>query len=379
MTGAETNDRLPRWAPRAVALVCAAIALFGLVVWLTLRLQTLLVMLLMSLVFGFALEPAVNRLERHGVKRSIGTLATFVVTMVLAGVFLWIIGRLVANQVADLIGRGPIYIRSIETWVNDTFHPRPPISADGLLNEFNNNGKLGSLAQNLAPNIFSIGARVVGLLFQGLTVALFTFYLVADGPRLRQAICSALPPARQREVLRVWELGIAKTGAYIYSRALLAGGALLFHWLAFAVIGVRSPLALALWVGVVSQFVPVVGTYLAGLLPVGLALIDRPVSALWTIGVVIAYQQIENYLLAPRITAQTLEIHPALAFGSVLAGSAILGPAGALLALPLAATGTALLSTYLHRHELVESHMFPSLGPEEPPAEPADHPDSGDL
>ena len=122
----------------------------------------------------------------------------------------------------------------------------------------------------------------------------------------------------------------------------------------------------------VSQFIPVVGTYLAGVLPILITLADHPVAVFWVIAVIVVYQQIENYLLAPRITAQTLEIHPAVAFGSVLAGSAILGAVGAILALPVAATCTALASTYFRRHDLIESHLLDTASkkPNEPSADP---------
>ena len=61
------------------------------------------------------------------------------------------------------------------------------------------------------------------VLLQAFSVMLFTFYLVADGPRLRRSICSRLPRERQQRVLDTWDLAIDKTGGYLYSRALLAG------------------------------------------------------------------------------------------------------------------------------------------------------------
>ena len=194
-------------------------------------------------------------------------------------------------------------------------------------------------------------------MFQAFTVALFTFYLVADGPRLRRTICSTLRPDRQREVLRAWELAIERTGGYIYSRTLLAGLSAVVTWIALTLIGVPYALPLALWVGVVSQFVPVVGTYIAGALPVAIAALNDPVSAIWTLGFIVAYQQVENYFLAPRITARTMDLHPAVAFGTVIAGAAILGPVGALLALPVAAVAQAFISTYIQRHAVVESEL----------------------
>ena len=68
-------------------------------------------------------------------------------------------------------------------------------------------------------------------------------------------------------MLRAWEVAIDKTGGYLYSRALLALVSSLFHGIAFSIVGVPYPVALALWVGLVSQFLPVIGTYLAGVLP----------------------------------------------------------------------------------------------------------------
>ncbi|MDH4144859.1 MAG: AI-2E family transporter [Acidimicrobiia bacterium] len=350
-----SGDARPTWLGRAIALFFLGLALFLITGWVLLRLRGLGTLLLVALVLSFALEPAVDKLEQQGVRRGIGTGITFALVTVATVAFIFVMGRLVTTQVADLIERGPGYLEDAQAWVHETFDTE--IDIDQLLAEFNEGGRLGDLASNIAPGIFAFGTRVVSVLFQAFTVALFTFYLVADGPRLRRSICSVFPQERQVEILRVWELAIAKTGGYIFSRAVLALFSLLFHWLVFKLVGVPSPLALALWVGVVSQFIPVVGTYLAGALPALIALADRPVSALWVISAIVVYQQVENYLLAPPITAQTMDIHPAVAFGSVIAGAAVLGPIGALLALPVAATATALASTYFQRHEVVESSL----------------------
>ena len=102
---------------------------------------------------------------------------------------------------------------------------------------------------------------------------------------------------------------------------------------------------------------PTIGTYIAGALPIVIALIDKPIDAVWVLAVILVYQQIENYLLAPPIQAETMDIHPAVAFGGVIAGASILGPIGALLALPAAATLQAFVSTYVQRHEVIETPL----------------------
>lgn len=355
VTGDRRREPMPSWVPRAIFVFFLSFAALFVFYWLFQKLSDLLVMLLVSLFLSFALEPAVNWMEHHGVRRGLGTAITFLAVLGALGVFFFFMGRLLVDQISELVDRAPEYIQEIEDWANDQFDA--DIDTDELVEEFQSGGRAQEFASNLAGDIYDIGAQVVGTLFRLLTVGLFTFYLVADGPRLRRTILTTLPPARQREVLRVWEIAIQKTGGYIYSRGLLAFVSAVAHWAAFTVIDIPSALPLALWVGVISQLIPTIGTYLAGALPVLIATVDEPVNGLWVLVVVVLYQQVENYVLLPRISAHTMELHAAVAFGAVIAGAAILGAIGALLALPAAATIQAFVSTYLQRHEVIDSTL----------------------
>ena len=136
------------------------------------------------------------------------------------------------------------------------------------------------------------------------------------------------------------------------SRGVLAVLSAIAHWIAFEMLNVPFSVPLA-WVGIMSQFIPVVGTYIAGALPILITLIDTPRTGLFVLLVVLAYQQIENYLFAPKVTAQTMEIHVAVAYGSMLVGP-LLGVVGALLALPFAATMQAFISGYRQHFEVEE-------------------------
>ena len=100
-----------------------------------------------------------------------------------------------------------------------------------------------------------------------------------------------------------------------------------------------------------------VGTYIAGILPVLMTFLDSPLKAAIVLGFIVVYQQVENYFFAPRITARTMELHPAVAFGAALGGAALLGPAGAVLALPGAAMVQAFASEWGQRHDVVDSDL----------------------
>ena len=350
------RDRMPAWVPKAVALFWLGFIGVDLLEGLLVALRTLLLALLVSLFLSFAIEPAVNALAKRGWRRGAATGLVFVIILLVMAVFVFAIGSVVVNQVRNFVDQAPQYVDRIEKWINDTFHAN--VDFNDLADRLNDpNGPARNFVSSLAGNALKAGLTAVTVIFQIFTIALFTFYLVADGPRLRRTICSLLPPARQTVVLQAWELAIAKTGSYLYSRFILAVLSTAFHWIALTILGVPYALALALWVGIISQFIPVVGTYLAGALAVLVALLNDPVDGLAVLIFVVVYQQVENYIFVPRVTAQTLELHPAVAFGTVIAGAAILGPVGALLALPAAAVIQAFISTLGERHEVVESEL----------------------
>jgi predicted PurR-regulated permease PerM len=347
---------MPAWVPRALLLFFVGVVAVLAGGWLLDRLGNLLLTLFVALFLSFALEPAVDALARRGWRRGSATGLVLVVLLVLSVLFLGAVGKLVVDQVSEAIDQAPTKLQNIADWINSTFGTH--LSSDQVANEFSKpDGPIRNFATRLAGNAVGFSLSAVGVVFQFFTILLFTFYLVADGPRFRRTICSFLRPEHQREVLANWEVAISKTGGYLYSRLLLGLLSAFFHYLGFLILGVPYAEALALFVGVVSQFVPVVGTYIAGAFPTLVALAVSPADALWVLGFVVVYQQIENYLFAPRITARTMSLHPAVAFGSVLVGGGLFGPVGALLALPAAAVLQAIGSAYIERHEVVETHM----------------------
>lgn len=375
-TGTRSDRQMPPWLPRAFVLAAMTVLVFAAGVWLLGRLRGLIMLLLISLFLAFAIEPAVNRLAARGVRRGPATALIFLAIALVMGGFVALLGSLMAEQASTLIDGLPGYTHSLIAWINQTFDT--DLSEEKIFSSLPDmSGELGRQFSKVAGNVWGIGATALSVVFQGLGVLLFTFYFSAQGPQMRRTVCGLLPPDRQREILRVWEIAIDKTGGYLYSRALLALCSGIAHFVALQLLGVPFAVTLAIWVGTVSQFIPTVGTYLAGSVPLLVALAADPSTALWVLLFIVAYQQFENYVLQPRITARTLDMHPAVAFGTVLAGVAVLGPLGALLALPLGASLQAFAGTYIRRYE-VEEHPLTqvaqnSAGPAEPspPAGPA--------
>ena len=347
---------MPKWVPRAIVVFW--LGFLGALVARELfhQLSSFVLLLLVSMFLALAIEPGVNRLARRGWRRGSGTGLILFGVLAFCILFVGAIGTLVGSQVADVLTNSKTYVNDTVDFVNSTFNTHiDPAEVNASIAK--PDGPVQTFINNQRGKAISLSTSALGVLFQMLTVSLFTFYLVADGPKMRRAICSRLPAARQRTVLNTWDLAIEKTGGYLYSRALLALISAFFHWIAFQAIGTPAPVAMALWVGIVSQFLPVVGTYLAGVLPLLLTFLDSPLKALVVVGFILVYQQLENYLFAPRITARTLKVHAAIAFGAAMVGGAVLGPLGAVMALPASAMIQALASSWGTRHDVIEDEL----------------------
>jgi predicted PurR-regulated permease PerM len=340
------------WLRRGVVFVLVAVAALQVAEWAFHNLRQFLGLLFLAWLFAISMQPLVDALERRGVRRGLGTGLVMLTLFLLVVGFLTVFGALLVDQLAELVKALPHTVVNAVDWVNRTFGTnfRPA--------DINNNlrftpQRIQQLAQQLTPGVLGILSSFVGLIFQGFTLLLFAFYMSAEGPALQDHVSSWFPPRHQRVISTVWSIAVEKTGGYVVSRLLLATlsafltGAFLF------LLGVPYWLPLAIWTGLVSQFIPTIGTYLAIAVPALIALSRDPIDALWVVAFGVIYQQVENYVFAPRITSRTVSIHPAVAFGSVLVGAALFGPLGALVSIPVIAAIQAVIDTYGHRYELV--------------------------
>ncbi|MBM3656987.1 MAG: AI-2E family transporter [Actinobacteria bacterium] len=350
----DSNTAMPRWVPRAIVLLWLGFLGTVLMQELWDRLFGFLLLLVISLFIALAIEPGTNRLARRGMKRGTATALILAGVAVVAIGFVAVMGALIADQASELADNRDQYVTDVVGFLNDTFGAN--LDAAEVIDSIDDpRGPVREFLNSQADRAVQLGVSAFSTLFQVFSILLFTFYLAADGPKLRRTICSWLRPERQRTVLDIWELAVDKTGGYLSSRAILAVVSSFLHWIAFQAIGTPAPIALALWVGVVSQFLPVIGIYVAGALPLLLTVIDSPLKALFVLGFIVVYQQIENFLIAPKITAQKMQLHAGVAFASAIIGGAVLGPTGAILGLPAAAVIQGILSSVGERYEVVES------------------------
>jgi predicted PurR-regulated permease PerM len=354
----------------------AVVAVFaGILVWRAASmLGTVITIVIISWFVALAMEPMILWLVRHGVKRTLATGITMIGSLVIGIGVLTLLGGLFVNQLVDLVQSIPGYYADLREFADEQFDVALP-ATDELLNN------AGDYVGDIAPGVIGVGTSIAGGVFTATAVLLVVYYMASAGPKFRAAVCRYLAPHRQREVLRLWEVSQDKVAGFITSRIVLAAISTAATWLFLVVLGIPYALPLAVFTGLVSQFIPTVGTYIGGALPVLVALTVSPLRALAVLAFIIAYQQVENLFLTPKVSERSLALNPAVAFLSVIAFGAVFGPLGAFLSLPVAATIQAVMSTYLRRHELVDSVLLQEeeTGRRRTPDDAATTAHSGDL
>jgi predicted PurR-regulated permease PerM len=353
---------VPAWVGRAVWRgiwqLIAAVLITAAALWFAGRASDLLRYLILAQLLAFGLEPAVTWLhERRGWRRGSATGLLLVVILLLFVLLGAGIGSVLAGQVDQVAEQVPGWIGKLNAFTQQHFNTTV-VSSSSAQRSGQGTQQVTTYLKEHAGDLLGAVGSLVGAVFSVFTVGLFTFYLTANGPQIRRALLSRMPPERQRRALWAWNTAIEKTGGYLYSRGLLAliNGALMF--LALKLLGVPYALPLALFVGVVAEFIPVVGTYIAGVVPVLVALAAVGlVAAVIVVVEILVYQQLENYVLSPRISQKTMELNAGVAFAAAMAGGAVGGFIGAFFALPIAAIIQSFLSTYSRHYELVESDL----------------------
>ena len=350
------NHKIPSWVLRLVIGIFISSILLIFSIYILWKLSSIVSIVIIALFLSFALEPFVNYLVNKGWKRNIASLIVILLFASLAVILIIGMVPLVIDQLGSISDRLPQWSSQINTYFNSWLGLN--IDIEGIYSNLNQSNALSAVGLNIANNVIAISKQLIFAFIQLFAVIILTYYFVSDAPRLRRLICSFLPAKQQKFLLDTWELAITKTGNFMYSRGLLGLVSAIFTLIVLLILGIPFALPLALWMGVVSQFLPVIGTFIAASLPLMVAFINSPRDALILLILIIIYQQFENYIIGPKITSHTMEMHPAVALLAVLIGATVAGVVGALIALPVAAILQEITKAYIKRHELIESKLL---------------------
>jgi predicted PurR-regulated permease PerM len=352
-SGLDVTVRFDRASIWRSGLILAGVGVgLLLFLWLFSMLSHFLFLLVLAWLFATALEPGIRWFVQRGQSRAVSTAIVGGCAVLLALALAVVFGQLFFNQVTDFVQGVPDLTTSVIEWVNHRF--RTNLDPTTIASELHlDPPQIATWAGSLSGGVLGVVGSLSSVLFDLVTVLVFGFYFAGAGPKLVHALASWMPPRVQQVFITITEITIAKTGGYVVSKIVLAAASAFFHGIFFAAIGVPYWLPFALFAGITSQFVPIIGTYLGVILPALATVFDSPWKAIGIVAFAAVYQQIETYIFTPRVSERTMDVNPAIALGAVFVGAAIWGPLGALIGIPLAAATVAILDTYSHRYELV--------------------------
>jgi predicted PurR-regulated permease PerM len=310
-----------------------------------------LILALIALFLAVSLDPAVRALSRWHIRRGLAILVVVLVVLGLVAAFLQSVIPTMAEQFQAMVKDFPHYLASLQhrsagvRQISGRYHLTSQISK-----------LFASLPGRLSSGALGISRRVFSALAATLTVAVLTIYFLVDLPRLRRSAVLLFPRAHRARFSRVAEVMVDKVGSYMLGNILVS---LVAGLAAFAALtALRVPFAVPLaFVVAVTDLIPMIGATLGAVVCITVALLA---TRLWPTTVLVAaffvvYQQLENYLIAPRIMRGQVQLSPAAVLLAGLIGGTALGLVGALMAIPIAAGLKVLLTERLQARDAADT------------------------
>lgn len=331
MTAADVNLR----AILRIVLVIVGVVLSLYVLYL---LRKPIGWIVLATFIAVAMSAPVNLLARHmhrGLAIALAYLGLLLVPILLALIMI----PPIVNGLDDLASKAPAYAADAQEYVQKNETLRKLENDYGVISQLQEQArKLPNKIGGAAGTLKDLGVGVVNSVFAGLTILILSIFMVADGRRwVMRAL--AFQPAERRERLDR-ALGRISTAVANYVGGALAQATIagVTSFIVMKILGIPFAAPLAVLVGF-FDLIPLIGATIAAVL-VGIVTIfaDFPLDTIiWIIWAVV-YQQLENTVIQPQIQRRAVDLHPFLVLVSVLFGSTLFGVAGALLAIPAAAS-----------------------------------------
>ncbi len=338
----ETRQELLNRAFLYVVLISISVLIF-------LRVKSLIFDLFVAVVLAALAEPVVYRLSQKINRKASAMVAVSLILLVI-GATLFSIIPIMVQELYFLSSQIPTYFDNFINYLNvEGF----AVSSQSLDLESQFNSLIKDYGSTVGSSVVFAGQGLLRTLGHIFVIFFFTYYLISEGDGWRIKLKESLPDNVSTSIDQVWTIGVSKAGGFIVAKVILGVLASVVLSVSFLIIGLPSPIALGVAAGILSQLIPVVGTFLGGLVPFIASISLGTTAMIATVLVLLVYQVVENYFVSPRVTKSTMEIHPAIAVFSTLFGAYTLGGVGAILALPVAATVQGVLGTiFKNRREI---------------------------
>ncbi|MEU9173991.1 AI-2E family transporter [Streptomyces sp. NPDC048420] len=372
------------WGVRVAAEAGWRLLVLAGTVWVLMRIissvQLVVFAFVVALLITALLQPTVARLRRYGVPRGPATTLTAILGFVIIGLLGWFVTWQVMENIDDLSDQIQNGIDDLRNWLlKSPFHV-----TDKQINQIAKN--LREAVGANTDQITSFGLEGVQVVVEALTGILLTFFstlfLLYDGRRIWEWSLKLVPAAARPAVAGAGPRAWRTLTAYVRGTVLVALIDAIFIGIGIYFLDVPMAVPLAVFIFLFS-FIPLVGAVASGALAVLVALVTQGVfTAVMTLAVVLAVQQIEGHILQPFILGRAVRVHPLAVVLTVATGGMVAGIGGAVVAVPLVAvtnTVVSYLKAYAEEQNappeiedeaVAEGAAAAEAGPAEPPPDP---------
>ncbi|HVL52534.1 MAG TPA: AI-2E family transporter, partial [Actinomycetota bacterium] len=315
-------------ATLGVALIAGLIA----AAWVS---RKVLILMVIAMVLAVGMDPAIRFLQRR--TRMGRGAATAVILLSVLGfliAFFMLVVPPIAHEVEIFAGRLPDYIAQLRETGGFWGNLEARLQLGEQIEKLADNAP--RIAQSSLETIMGLTGAIATGIFSFLTLLVLTVYFASSLPTLQDGVSSLFPPEKREEYRALMDRATEKIGGYTSGQLTVSLIAGVSAFIAFLIIGLPFPAALGMWVSI-TTLIPSVGALVGAILCVLVASFVGLGTAVITALYILVYQQIENYVISPRIMKKAVDLTPAAVIISVLIGGSLLGFVGALLALPLAA------------------------------------------
>ncbi|WP_405648036.1 AI-2E family transporter [Streptomyces sp. NBC_00019] len=348
------------WGMRVAAEAGWRLLVLAGTVWVLMRVisavQLVVLAFVAALLITALLQPTVAWLRRYGVPRGLATALTAILGFVVMGLIGWFVTWQVMENIDNVSDQVQDGIDELRNWLlNSPFHV-----TDKQINDIAEN--LREAVGANTDQITSAGLEGVTVVVEALTgillAAFSTLFLLYDGKRIWEWTLKLVPAAARPGVAGAGPRAWRTLTAYVRGTVIVALIDAIFIGLGIYFLGVPMAVPLAVFIFLFA-FIPLVGAVVSGALAVVVALVTQGVfTAVMSLAVVLAVQQIEGHILQPFILGRAVRVHPLAVVLSVAAGGMVAGIGGAVVAVPLVAvtnTVVGYLRSYSREQALKQS------------------------
>ncbi len=295
------------------------------------------VLLIISIFLAMGLNPAVEFFRRRGLSRGWSVASILGLVILFVTLLALLIIPPVIRQSTSLIENAPALLEGLK---NNKLISE--INANyGIIDSINQKIETvtndGTLLISAFGGIVGVGKTFISGIFTALTILILTMYFTISLPQVINYGIRLAPASRRHRVRALTDGIVSRIGAFVGSQisvAFIAGVVMAF---ATAILGLPSPIALGMLV-FICGLIPLVGHFIGSAILTLVALTQSVLTAAIMLAIYIVYQQIENYLLMPKIMQKSLSIPGLVTIVSALIGASLLGLVGGILAVPIAAS-----------------------------------------